>query len=472
VFAGSADELDSQQGMAHLVEHITYMGSRKRSRLFGTGSQTNAYTDFHHTVFYASCPVMTPPGWGRRTPMLGRALGALCDVLEAVVEESRLEKERSAVLSELTMVNTIDYRMECQILAALHAENQLSRRFPIGKDHLIRNWSSKDVLEFHRAHYRPENAMVYCIGDLDLNDCEEQIRKTFGHLGGQGGKPDAQAFSLHVFAKRPIEPVSTLGDLRRSVMKRIALAALQIRLSVNSRTDPPFLSIEFNQLDSPREGCAVCYLDMTADASKWKQAVKLAVREIRRLGMYGLSEGELTRFSSALLTDARQLASQGNRLSNAELPGHQAGCGEPHPAGRYSGTPYNSLGQGVVWGCSTRLERLDQAAGGGGRGSGYGGERDHVSDGGGCIRVNMGQHKYESQRGQLRIVLPGGRQLESALGRGSVAIGARTMQEGGTFGNWVREQVELFCIDHLIMVTVDANDEYLYIDLAFPTTKV
>lgn len=31
------------------------------------------------------------------------------------------------MLSELTMVNTIDYRMECQVLSALHAENQLSR---------------------------------------------------------------------------------------------------------------------------------------------------------------------------------------------------------------------------------------------------------------------------------------------------------------------------------------------------------
>lgn len=30
VFAGSADELEHQQGMAHLVEHVAYMGSRKR----------------------------------------------------------------------------------------------------------------------------------------------------------------------------------------------------------------------------------------------------------------------------------------------------------------------------------------------------------------------------------------------------------------------------------------------------------
>lgn len=62
-----------------------------------------------------------------------------------------------------------------------------------------------------------------------------------------------QSFSLHVFAKRPIEPITKLGDFRRAIMKRIALAALQIRLSVNSRADPPYLSVEFNQLDSPRE---------------------------------------------------------------------------------------------------------------------------------------------------------------------------------------------------------------------------
>lgn len=62
-----------------------------------------------------------------------------------------------------------------------------------------------------------------------------------------------QSFALHVFAKRPIEPITALGDFRRAIMKRIALAALQIRLSVNSRNDPPYLSVEFNQLDSPRE---------------------------------------------------------------------------------------------------------------------------------------------------------------------------------------------------------------------------
>lgn len=44
VFSGSADELEPQQGIAHLTEHVAYMGSRKRELLFGTGSQTNGKT--------------------------------------------------------------------------------------------------------------------------------------------------------------------------------------------------------------------------------------------------------------------------------------------------------------------------------------------------------------------------------------------------------------------------------------------
>ena len=183
VFSGSADELEAQQGIAHLTEHVAYMGSRKRERLFGTGSQTNAYTDFHHTVFYAACPTLLPNS--SRDKMLPLALDALADVMEARVEPSRLEKERAAVLSEMTMVNTIEYRVECQILSALHRENRLSKRFPIGKEILIQNWKPADVKTWHRTHYRPDNVLLYIVGDVGDNpkdDVVPVIQQKFGHL--------------------------------------------------------------------------------------------------------------------------------------------------------------------------------------------------------------------------------------------------------------------------------------------------
>ena len=653
VFSGSSDELEPQQGIAHLTEHVAYMGSRKRERLFGTGSQTNAYTDFHHTVFYASCPVKTPHSGA---PMLPMALDALVDVMEARVEQGRLEKERAAVLSEMTMVNTIEYRVECQILSTLHRENRLAKRFPIGKESLIRTWKGDDVRTWHRTHYRPDNVLLYLVGDIDPDDAEKVIADKFGHLSAdkqaveitlpdlkeEAGKladavvagtvksqqswhyppvrhdwcipkDDAanqdmpppidydihlqndyalddpvdllqttevapgklirphifrhellQAFSLHLFAKRPVEPIVDLDSFQHSLARRVALAALQIRLNVGGRSDDPaFTFVEFNQLDSAREGCAVCSLDMTAEPHRWKDAICKSVSEIRKLGLYGVTPGEMERYASSLMTDAEQLAAQGDRISHgdqlsylmetvanghtfmspmqsyqmtakalstltveqvneaaAELCAHIASFYKDAPAVEgpciaiactpkaiKEGDPEYCdeamLVETIYEACQIEVEpeedvvvphtlipedELEEAMktyppvwkGG----SFTDGTPDTAPDSlttpftlrrlGNGIRVGIAQNPAESQRGHLRLVAPGGRDAEKRLGfkNGAMAVGARTMQEGGAFGPWTREQVELFCVDHLLMVEINCNEEALTFDFVFPTTNV
>ena len=671
VFSGSSDELEPQQGIAHLTEHVAYMGSRKRERLFGTGSQTNAYTDFHHTVFYAACPSLAP---GRsNAPMLPMALDALCDVMEARCDPARIEKERQAVLSEMTMVNTIEYRVECQILSTLHRENRLAKRFPIGKEVLIQNWKQDDVKTWHRTHYRPDNVLLYVVGDLDPAFVEKTIEERFGHLTaekqgsqikltelkkeasdladavvgntmkqaqswhyppvrhdfcvGEGVKDvlDAAAdagqlirkdmavveeekispydihlqqpysmddkvqflkeaelspgkiirphifkhellqnFSFHLFAKRPVEAVKDMASFRRSLARRVCLAALQIRLNVGGRSDDPaFTFVEFNQLDSAREGCSVCSLDMTAEPSRWEEAVIKSISEIRKLGLFGVTTGEMERYASALLTDAEQLAAQGDMISHsdqlaylmetvanghtfmspeqsyaiteqalitltleevneaaAELCSHITGLkdGEATSTGTVVAvacTPKNSdndeairvdedkLCKAIREACQAKVEpeedlvvpqtlvsneELEQAI------------KDHppswepgqFTDGtpntpadritrpftlrrlGNGIRVGISQNTAESQRGHLRLVAPGGRDAEKRLGfqTGALAVGARAMQEGGSFGKFSREQVELFAVDHLIMVEINCNEEALTMDFVFPTTNV
>ena len=59
--------------------------------------------------------------------------------------------------------------------------------------------------------------------------------------------------------------------------------------------------------------------------------------------------------------------------------------------------------------------------------------------------------------------------LEDPKQPGAVLLGARTMQEGGAFLNMTREDVELFCIDHQVMVEITATDEALIFDFASTT---
>lgn len=59
VHVGSIDEGEDEQGIAHMIEHVAFLGSKKREKLLGTGARSNAYTDFHHTVFHIHSPTKT-----------------------------------------------------------------------------------------------------------------------------------------------------------------------------------------------------------------------------------------------------------------------------------------------------------------------------------------------------------------------------------------------------------------------------
>ena len=84
------------------------------------------------------------------------------------------------------MVNKMEYRVECQILSSLHRfvslhiasivnhifasnrENRISSRFPIGKEHLIKSWTREDLQLYHKTHYRPDNVILFVVGDVDI----------------------------------------------------------------------------------------------------------------------------------------------------------------------------------------------------------------------------------------------------------------------------------------------------------------
>ena len=58
--------------------------------------------------------------------------------------------------------------------------------------------------------------------------------------------------------------------------------------------------------------------DLMADKSRWEEALHKAVGEICRLGKFGVTTDEMLRYGGALLTDAEQVAAQGDRISHAD----------------------------------------------------------------------------------------------------------------------------------------------------------
>ncbi|RYG99073.1 insulinase family protein [archaeon] len=58
--------------------------------------------------------------------------------------------------------------------------------FP-GKEHLIKIWRPEDLQFYHSLHYRPDNVVLYVVGDLDssvggVKGVEDLIEQKFGKL--------------------------------------------------------------------------------------------------------------------------------------------------------------------------------------------------------------------------------------------------------------------------------------------------
>ena len=87
----------------------------------------------------------------------------------------------------------------------------------------------------------------------------------------------------------------------------------------------------------------MCSLDLTTEPASWKSAVQTAVVEIRRLGLFGLTENELVRYKQAIISEAEHSEAQADQTSNedvlAELMEAQA-CGHVymHPTQRLQAT--------------------------------------------------------------------------------------------------------------------------------------
>ena len=98
VDAGTRDQLESESGMAHLIEHMSFKGTQRRrswhiiNRMEAVGGDLNAYTGKEHTVYY--CATLRQH--------LSRALDLLFDItLHSTYPQRELEREVSGLKTDL-----------------------------------------------------------------------------------------------------------------------------------------------------------------------------------------------------------------------------------------------------------------------------------------------------------------------------------------------------------------------------------
>ena len=163
VGSGTRHELESESGIAHFTEHLTFKGTQRRSsrqiitRIESVGGDLNAFTGKEETVYYCAC----------HRQHLSRALELLFDIVyRSTYPQSEIDKEVEVVIDEIESYN--DSPSE---LIYDDFEAQLFHGHPLGRNILgdeqrLRQYTHDDILAYAQRQYRPERSVLFVYGNV------------------------------------------------------------------------------------------------------------------------------------------------------------------------------------------------------------------------------------------------------------------------------------------------------------------
>ena len=170
VAAGTCDELDSESGMAHFVEHMSFKGTPRLSsvqilnRMESVGGDLNAYTGKEETVYYSVF----------LRQHLRRALPLLLDIVfHSTFPQAELEKEREVVIDEIESYRDSPAELIYDDFEALLFPDHPLGRNILGCEERLRQYTSADLQAFTSRLYSPARAVLFVKGNVT----EKELRK-------------------------------------------------------------------------------------------------------------------------------------------------------------------------------------------------------------------------------------------------------------------------------------------------------
>ncbi len=307
--AGSLYEQDSEQGYAHLLEHLLfreskYLGQAEAiaawQRLGATfGADANAETSPTHTAYKLDIPDIGPEKLNESFKLLSGM------VRDPVLSDENVATERPIVLAEKRERGGAAERVSDLTRRTFFAGQRLANRNPIGTEETLAAATGESVQAFYDRWYRPENTVIVVAGDVDPRILAGLVEKWFGDWEGTGQAgvapdfgdpvaPDGAAISagtglpigdlgvavepdlprnLTYAIMRPWRPVQdTIVYNEGLLLDALAQSIINRRLETRARAGGSYLYAQVQQDDVSRSTDAT-FISFAPLSNDWKAAL-------------------------------------------------------------------------------------------------------------------------------------------------------------------------------------------------------
>jgi predicted Zn-dependent peptidase len=323
VNAGSRDERREENGISHMLEHMAFKGTRRRTarqiaeEIEAVGGDLNAATSAETTAYYARVLKADVP----------LALDVLSDILsEPAFDRDEIAREQSVIVQEIGAVADAPDDVIFENLQSVAFPDQPLGRSILGTAKTVRSFDAVKLREYLTRNYRGPEMVVAAAGAVDHKAVVAEVERRFSSFNGPATPlPEPASFGggTHV-EERDLEQVHIALALPGIPLKDPAIYSLQAFTNVLGG------GMSSRLFQEAREKRGLCYSIYTfhmpysdvgmfglyagTDAADTSELMRLIVEEIANASET-LSESEIARAKAQMKAGLLMaLESSGERI--------------------------------------------------------------------------------------------------------------------------------------------------------------
>ncbi|CUX09343.1 insulinase family protein [Rhizobium oryzihabitans] len=177
--SGSRNETTAEHGIAHLLEHMAFKGTARRTarqiaeEIENVGGEVNAATSTETTSYYARVLKDHVP----------LAVDILADILtESLFDEDELEREKNVILQEIGAATDTPDDVIFDNFSGVAYRDQTIGRPILGTPDTVQSFTTGQIRHYLARNYTTDRIFVVAAGAVDHDSFVKQVEERFASL--------------------------------------------------------------------------------------------------------------------------------------------------------------------------------------------------------------------------------------------------------------------------------------------------
>ncbi|HEY9855501.1 MAG TPA: pitrilysin family protein [Stenomitos sp.] len=272
---GSRNERPGITGLSHLLEHLHYLGTKRRPtgqydrEVETQGGGDNASTSEDYTDYYVEMA----------SPNLERAIDLEADALaNLAIPANKFESEKRVVMEERRLrTENSPFGMMFELMGATAYVAHPYSWPVVGWMSDLIGMTRQDAWTYYQTYYKPNNATLVLVGDFDPKQALQLIRKHFGPIKAGPTPPPV----------RTVEPPQN-GEHRTELIKEVETPAVMAAFKIPAVGHPDLYALMVAANVLARGESSRLYRKLV-DQTQIAQSVEASANEQRDPGLFILA---------------------------------------------------------------------------------------------------------------------------------------------------------------------------------------